>query len=268
MREIVPELGEASGSRVVEESALGILLEQRARSAGVAITRDMINEERARLVSLLDARNTNDAPLGEITARVRRERGLGPVRFERLLRRNATLRALIRLGPEYSTRIESEIARALDAASSERARIRLCVLADQRSAERTLSRLAPLEAPAIEWAFASAAMESSVHPSAAAGGLLPRLSLTDPSVSPVILDAAGSLAPRSLSGILETAQGPALVYLAERLPPSPPTNDERDAIEARAVIAAEQLMMEELARAILDDASLIVTDPSLNWSVR
>lgn len=260
------QLAEISGDRVVEEAALGVLLERRSRELGIGVTNAMIETERARLVEQIRREDPSAEPQPGVIERIRANRGLGPRRFDELLRRNAILRAIVRRDPSTAQEAKTRGERAVALAQADTSRIRYAVLGSTQAAVAARDRLLNHGDAGLEWRFAEMCAQRSFHTSAPRGGLIPTLRDGDPTTPIAVHAAIRSMDPGTLSHVLETRDGPALVYLVSRSDGEAVDAATRERITRRAEIASEQLIMERLARSILDDASIIVTDPSLAWS--
>ena len=90
-RVLRPLLSEANGDQIVEELALEHALRRELRARGITIGEAQIESARESWLTLLEESGVSARAETEI----RRRRGLGPERFERLLWRNAALRALL-----------------------------------------------------------------------------------------------------------------------------------------------------------------------------
>ena len=85
-------LAELSGGVILREFLLDRRIAELAAERGVVVDQAMIDRERGLLLETLASDPDRAA---ELLAAVRARQGLGPVRFEALLRRNAALRALV-----------------------------------------------------------------------------------------------------------------------------------------------------------------------------
>ena len=163
-----PALAEIAGGQVLDEYILNTLLDAAANERGWTITSSDIEREVGSLINIINEANDSSSTPRLIQA-VRARRGLGEIRFNALLRRNAILRRLIQRDPGVASRTALEINSALA-----------------------------------------------------------RLDATDP-------------------------------------PPSP---EALESITRRAKLVAQQSAMEQLARSLVEEADLLIMDPSLGWSHR
>ncbi len=163
-----PALAEIAGGQVLDEYILTILLDKAADEREWTITSADIESEIGSLIRVLDEANDPSSTPRLIQA-VRYRRGLGEIRFNALLRRNAILRRMIQHDPEVAARTKLEI-------------------------DTTIAK----------------------H------------------------------------------------YAA----PPPPSADALERITRRAKLVAQQSAMEQLARSMVDEADVLIMDPSLGWSHR
>lgn len=137
-------LAEASGTLILEEYLLTQLLDTKAKQQDLNISLDDIQHE---LNALVDTIQESSSPqnTARLITTIRTRRGLGPQRFDALLRRNAILRRLIQNDPALDASIDREIAAALqsqqvegvlDTSEIERITRRSRLVAEQRAMEQ------------------------------------------------------------------------------------------------------------------------------------
>lgn len=251
-------LAELGGAVVLEELALDRALEREAARRGIVIGEDAIAaEERALLDELEVAAGTNRM---EVLEGVRRSRGLGPARYESLLRRNALLRAMVRDSAAPSL-AEVELARRLS--FGETLRVRLFVSASESAA--SAMRGAVMTAPTEQrvWVFAERAGATSAHPSAGRGGLIERFHPEDPAYPGLLGNAARQLGPGGVSPVLATASGFAVVLVEGVNPGREASAEETARVERRVRQRKERLAMESLARDLIARSRVSPVDPDL-----
>lgn len=142
-----PLLAEIAGDQTLQELTLTKLLDQLAIKNNWTITNTDLDHELVALTTTL-AQSSDSASTPKLIETIRRRRGLGPARFEALLRRNAILRKAIppRNTPSVQTAIQNEIVSALklyrdqtgmDATESQqdRIKIRSALAVEQRAME-------------------------------------------------------------------------------------------------------------------------------------
>lgn len=252
-------LTEAAGALVLEEIVLDRSLAREAARAGLTIGEDEIRAEEAALLDELAAVTPGETRM-DVLEQIRRARGLGPARYESLLRRNAVLRALVRHASEPDA-LELELARRL--AFGETRRVRLFVSASEAAAAR--ARTAVQEAPmeARSWVFAEQAAQHSTHASAPRGGLIDRFHSEDPAFPGIVGRAAADLQSGGVSPVLATAGGFAVILVESIRPGRTPDAGEAERVAARVRLRKERLAMEQLARELIERARVSPVDPDL-----
>jgi hypothetical protein len=261
--EILPRLAEAAGATVVEELTLDRLVEREAAARAVTIGPDDLARERDWLARAIE-RDAETDPRALVTE-LRRRRGLGPHRFEALLRRNALLRAMVAAQVRVT---EDQLRLAHRVRHGEKVRIRVLTTPDLAHAQRLRASLDQADPARLEPEFADAARERSTDPSAPRGGLVEPFSTADPAYEAAVRSALDTMQPGQLSPIVTLASGYALLYLVERIPADgTPFEAARTHLEHQLARRQERLLMDELANRLLASASVRVPDPSLDWSV-
>ncbi len=255
-------LVEAAGGEVLEELALDILLEREAARAGVTIGAEAIQREREALMSNLAGSGRGASDAGALLLEVRRARGLGPARFESLLRRTALLRALV----ADEVRIdEAALREAYAIEHGERRAARLITTTTLQEASRAAARIRDGES------FGAVAAQVSTDQSAARGGVIEPISLADASYPPGILSALRSLQEGEVSPPVAIDGGYALVRVERIIPADDVSFEEvREELAARARSRRERVLMDRLASRVLRDADITVLDTGLGraWSWR
>lgn len=264
--ELRPAMIEAGGGVALQEAVLDRLVRAEAQRRGLAISDADIAAEHERLagsVSRQAALSSADAE--RVVEDLRRARGLGPQRYRRLLERNALLRRLV---ADTVVIREDDLRQVYAIEHGERYRARVIVVGSQAEASRLRQQL--LDAgPLLALRFADAAARFSADASAARGGLLEPISPADPAYPAVIREALARLTPGELSPILGLDRGCALVLVEERIPADDvPFEEVAEDIRRRVRLREERLAMEALARRLLDEADLVITDSALDWSWR
>jgi parvulin-like peptidyl-prolyl isomerase len=231
-----PALVELAGQTALRDAVVDRRLAARLRGAGITVTDERIERERALLLETLspDAERARELLLG-----IRARQGLGESRFRALLARNAGLRALV----EREVRLDDEgIANAFDVLHGPKRTARIAVVASLADAERLIADRAARP-------FADLAVERSLDESAARGGLLAPMARRDPSYPEPLRAAIYATAVGATSApILDGAR----YYVVEVLGESPAdgTTPEaaRAACERLLRLARERLLMDALAR--------------------
>jgi len=246
-------LMEAAGGEVLAEIVLDRKIEEHATAAGIAVSDGAIAAERERLIESLDP-DPDRAVL--LLDELRRARGLGPDRFDRLMRRNALLRAAVAKDVRLS---EAQVIDLHDALHGPRRQVRLCVCDDLSAAQRAAERAAAGES------FAEVTAEVSTDSSAPRGGLVEPFSARDPSWPPSIRTAAWALAQRGeISAPVLVDGGYAIIQFVREVPgDGVPLDECRAEVESSLRLAQERLLMDNLARRLLAGAQVTIFDSHL-----
>lgn len=253
-----PAMAEAAGRTVIEELALDRSLERAASRAGIEVTEAMIRAEEDALLDELGG-VAGDRSRMEVLGRIRQTRGLGPNRYAGLLRRNATLRALVGQSAE-PTEVELSLARSI--AFGEARRARVFVSPSDSEAGRVREAVLAAEVRARPWVFAERCV-ASTHPSAERGGLVARFSPDDPAYPDVVRDAGWELGPGEVSRVLATQAGFVVLLVESEVPAVTPSDADIARVDRRVRVRKERLAMERLAADLLGGAGVRPVDPDL-----
>lgn len=250
--DLVPPLLDASGREVFNELVLDRALAQRLAAAALTVTDDDLTAERRRMLTMLAA-DPDDA--ARVLAELRQRRGLGDARFGGLLWRNAALRKLVADGVTVTT---AGIEQAYQLAHGPRYRARVIVAP-------TLDQAAQLRSLADEQPFTQLAFDHSTDASAPAGGLLPPVSPADESFPRAVRQALGSLQVGQVSEPIAVDDGFAILLLEATIPADGvPLEAVRDELAERVRLRSERLLMDELARELIDRAEVVILDADLS----
>ncbi len=257
-------LSEAAGAAAVEEVALTRIVEAEFGRRGLQLTEADLRRERELVERSLAAEGAGSEAASELLSRIRRSRGLGPTRFEGLLRRNAMLRQLVQGEVEIT---EEQVRTAHAVRHGPRCRARIIVVASEREAAQARSRVEG--AADRRAAFIEEAVSRSSDASGPRGGLLEPISPADPAYPVSVRRALDALRPGELSPVVALESGYALLLLEER------TEGDGTAIEAvrgeleRLLrLRQERVLMDRTASQMVETARITVFDPSLEWSWR
>lgn len=259
--ELRPALAEAAGGRVLEEVALDRLLAKEAAASGLVIGEPEIEAERRLLAASLGAEGRDPVREAELLERVRRARGLGDARFGALLKRNATLRALV----APTVQVTEESARqAYEMRYGERIRTRLITTATLQESQGALNRLRTGEP------FGEVAAQVSTDVSAARGGMIEPVHPSDASYPAALRQALLDARDGELAGpvALEQSYAIALREGVVRDAAAPGFESMRAEMEVESRQSQERLQMDRLARRMLEGVGLTPLDRSLDWSWR
>jgi len=255
-------LAEAGGGQVLEDLVLDALLERELDARGLTISPEDVQDERALLIESIAETDTGSADDAErLLASLRVTRGLGPIRFESLLRRNAMLRAIVSRDVVITP---ASVERLYRVRYGPRYRARLFLAPTERAAARVLNALSGVTGAELEVRFADAAMRESIDQSAFAGGLLEPISPEDPAYPTAVREVLPQLQPGELSPIIALDTGYAVVYLVERVPASGvPFESVRGELERALRSRTERIRMSAFAQRLLDQATVSPLDPAL-----
>lgn len=257
-------LAEAAGRRVLEEVALDRAIERELQDRGLEVDEDAAERERRALLGVLAAEiGLDPRNVAETEARVRSVRGLGPARWAALLRRSASLRALV------ADEVDTSDAAVRLAHAERRAGVsvaRLIETASQREAARLAEEINTAADPRA--AFLERAVDASASPSR---GVLVTLRSVDPLVPAAVRAAAAGLEPGSMSGVIATARGYAIVWLERKEPGDTRrfeelSPEEIEDVRASVRLRQESVLMGRLAARLLGGTRVTAFDPSLAWA--
>jgi len=250
--ELRPLLSEARGATILREVILDRLLRDELDRTGVTIRLDDVDRERELFYATL---NPDPDVALRLAKELRARQGLGPRRLDRLLRRNAGLRALVADDVVVS---EEAVLRTYRILHGPTRRARLIVVPTLAAAQDAFNRITAGEF------FGDVAAEVSTDVSAARGGLLSPISLDDPTYPEVMRDALSALEPGELSSPIFLSLQYALLLLVEvRDGDGVAIADERSRIERQVRLSQERLLMDMEVRRLLSQASVTIIDAAL-----
>ncbi|MEM8758251.1 MAG: hypothetical protein AAGF47_10780 [Planctomycetota bacterium] len=255
-------MAELSGPQALREFVLDREIERLLDDRGVSIGRVQIEAERVRLVESIGGDLEGRDTLAED---VLSSRGLGPVRRESLLRRNAALRALVADRVEVG---EDAVALAHAIEHGETRTVRVLIARTVRDAVASRERIAGrAQQTGLTAAFAEEAFARSIDQSSSLGGLLGEVSLLDPGITASLRSAIRDAEVGVIGPVIALDRAFALV-LVERVVPADGTPLEavRGRLEARVRARAERLEMNRLAETLIGQAEITPLDDSLRWA--
>jgi len=257
--DLKPLLTELAGAQALEELLLDRALDDLAAERGVIITRDDLSRERT---TLLESMHEDRATALQLLEDMRTARGLGPVRFERLLRRTAIMRAIVAPDIEIT---EQSIARMHDLLHGPKRQPRLIVTQGLNDAQRALERIRGGEQ------FVDVATEVSIDPSASRGGLLAPIARQDPAYPPQLRETLWSIGIGAISDPILLDNRYAIVQYQREFPADGMSLEEtRQDVERMVRLDQERVLMDQLARQLLASQTVNVVDRSLRelWQRR
>lgn len=254
-----PALVEAAGPIVLDEFVLDAAIQRRLQRENVTLTAPDIAAELDLLAAALD---NNPDTAARLLAELRQRRGLGDDRFDRLLRRNAGLRALVAEDADLpADQLDAQARRLFVQRHGPTFRVRLLTADTPGDARKLRQRVLNGEA------FADVAAEHSTDASAAQGGLLSPINPADPTYPQAVRAVLSRLDPdvdAGLSDVLALDGGYAVLQLLEALPADDVAYESvAEELRLRARRNNERLLMEQLAGALRDEADLLVTDRAM-----
>ncbi|MFN0012518.1 MAG: hypothetical protein ACKVS8_12840 [Phycisphaerales bacterium] len=279
---LTPLLAEAAGGAVLQEIVLDRRLErelalrsQRVGDAEIAAERDRVRAALAAGPAAVGLQALDADQAQTATDAVRRARGLGDLRFEALVRRNASLRLLVK----DEVRIdEANVQLAHAIRHGPKLRLRLITTNTQAEAQAARAQLAT-EEPDLAGRFSRLAQRVSTDPTGRGGGVLGLVSPADPSYPMVIRQAAEGVLQAGASGaagsgpgltpVLALERGYGIVLVEERTAGSGVSLDAaRPDLEREALLRAQREAMDRLAVSLISRGGVVVLDRTLDWSWR
>jgi hypothetical protein len=251
--ELRPLLNEAAGAEVLREIVLDRRIGEALAASRVTISADDVAGERRILLEELDP-NPNHAV--RLLDELRDRQKLGPQRFERLLRRNAALRKLAADRVEVT---EMMLREQFDVYYGPTRQARIIVTPTLGQAEAAISEVRSGAS------FADVATRRSSDLSAARGGLLEPISVSNQLYAKSLRDALWALPPGEISNPIMVDNRFAVLQLVSENPAFKADFDtERQRLERIVRLAQERLVMDQLARQMMADNSVTIFDESLN----
>lgn len=250
---------EAAGAIALEEYILDQAVEKEVQSAFLAIGPDDLAAERK---LLLESLNEDPDTALRLLDELRYREGLGPARFQALLRRNASLRALVR---DQAQVTEEAVRRMHEILHGPRRQARLIVVPDLFAAQDVIARHTAGER------FGDIAVEVSIDSSAARGGLLEPVSRYDPTYPEALRKAMWSLFSGEVSAPILLEDRYAVLLLVRNLEGDGlPLEETGDALSRIVRLNQERLLMDQLARRLAGNVSVTVFDEALKdgWQRR
>lgn len=252
-----PILNELAGGQALQEVILDSLLEKKVSGAKLEIGHNEITRERLLLLKSL----SDDPNLAlRLLDALRDRRHLGPLRFEALLLRNARLRALVQFQILIN---DGALRRTHQLLYGEKRQVRLITIQSLSDAEKVYQRALDGEN------FSDLAVELSADLSASRGGLLEPITRDDPLYPSALRDAIWNLTADTPSPPILIDDQFALLKLVKILEPEMIDFEQaRPDLIRLTRLHQERLRMEQLARSLLGNVSLVFFDDSLRDGYR
>lgn len=249
-------IAQAHGGEALAEILLNRAIANRLSQEQMQLTDAEIEAEGQRLLESLSS-DTDEA--ARLLQEMRESRGLDATRYQAMLRRNAGLRKLVR---DQVTVSETAVQQAYQFRYGSRYQVRL-IITDQ------LSNITTIRGQAINGkSFTDLAIEHSTDSSASQGGLLSPISPVDPTYPKAVRDALPKLkldtTQSRISPAIALDNGYALLWLENIITKDAPLlEDVRAELQLEVRSELERLRMRQLARTLIEQADVVVLDPSL-----
>lgn len=255
-----PQIGGAALSELILDRAIARRMEQ----AEIVLAQADLDAERQRLLASLD---DNADTATRLLNQMRLDRGLDDSRFSALLKRNAGLRRLVQGDIVIS---DKAIAQAFEVRYGARYAARIITHSNRATLAGVREKIQQ-RPDAQEQQFIEQAISTSTDQSAARGGKLEPIAAADDTYPKIIRDTLIDLSRQQqhLSPILAMPDGYALLWLIDTAQPDRPGLETvRDEIAGALRSEYERAAMQRLARSMIEQADVIVTDPSLDQGWR
>ena len=250
-----PLFAEAIGGEVLSEVVLGRQVDRALERAGMQVTEADLEREMDLLRAALDP-DPNQAQ--RLINELRRREGLGPNRFEMMLRRNAGLRKLVQ--PEV-TLSEEAIRRQYQLEYGPRYEVRLIVTDTFAAAGAVKRQLAAGQS------FIDLAVRHSVDESRRQGGYLGEISPVDASYPAAVRRQIERLGVGGVSDPIALQRGFAIVKVEGVRPAEGVQLQQvREELTEAVRLQVEQMLMRQRARTMLQQADPTILDPALKNS--
>ncbi|HAW95716.1 MAG TPA: hypothetical protein DCX60_05520 [Phycisphaerales bacterium] len=250
-------LMESAGPQALREALLDATLEERLDELNLTITEEDMLLERMTLLTTLDEDEDRATRLLET---IRRREGLGPLRFSALLRRNAGLRKLV----EDDVRPNEEAVRAAwDVRHGPRRVARVFVAPTLDGCSEVIAKVEAGEE------FETLAAMKSTDASASVGGLLEPISRLDPSWPTSFRETLWTTPLGEISSPVLVDADYVLILPMEEVSGDEVTFEmDREDAARRVRLAQERLLMDALARDLLDSVQVDIIDGDLDRAWR
>lgn len=255
MQTLVPIMVETAGGQALGEWVLDQQIDKALTEQKISLRQEDLDYEKRILMRQLDADPDQAARL---LSQLRERRGLGPRRFQMLLRRNAALRKLVADDVQITPAlVQQEYQRQY----GQLTQVRMILAGSLKGASEALKRAQAGES------FIDLAIELSEDASRAQGGLLPPISGEDPTWPQALREAAVKLTPGQISEPVALDAGWAILKCEKKIDqPQRPFADVRTELREQVRQQLERVRMQQLARALIEKADVTVLDADLDRS--
>jgi len=263
--EIRALLAEGAGRGVLEEIVLDKQLATALERQGLNITESQIRTEQTRLEEALSIAtgNADSGVLAEQTILARR--GLGPVRLEQLLWRNAALHAIAAPGVEVT---DADVRTEYDITHGPGYTARMIFVPNlTRASEAMASIEQGTTTHGLLGSFIQSATRFSTDASARIGGLTPAISDADPAYPTAVMQALRTMDEGELRGPIALERDFVLVYLERKLPGTGKAFAEVEPEMRRLANERKtKQAIDKLATDLLRSARVSTFDPSVRFA--
>jgi len=246
---------ELIGGRALAEYVLDSGLKRRLKQRGLIVDEELIDGERTLFTASVSP-DLNEAE--RLLVQVRREQKLGDLRFQRLLERNAGLRLLVQ---NHVQVVPSVVRKAYDYQYGPRYQARLIVVASLDQASNIVQRARGGDS------FIQLVDQYSTDASRHQEGLLSPIRPSDTTWPVAIRSTIVQMAPNQISDPILLDHGFGVLKLEEHLEAQKVSfEDVKERLAQRARLGIERMHMQRLARELLREADLTITDSALSKS--
>ncbi len=253
LSDVYGPLVEAAGPAVLQELVLDRALADQLAQRGVVLDEAAVDAERALLMQTLSP-DANEA--ARLLQQLRARRGLGEVRFQALLWRNAAMRALVAEQVQVN---DTAVRQRYELMHGPSVRARIIVVETAAAAGTMRQRALAGED------FALLAAAHSLDESAGVGGLLPLISPVDPTFPQGVRNALAGLDEGELTDVVALEGGFAVLRVDGKIEADgTPLDEVRGALTTSVRREAERQLMSQLAQALLAEADFVPLDPALH----
>lgn len=258
VNDLLPDLLETAGGQALVDLLIDRAVRERLAERQLTIAAAEIESEKALLLESLSS-DANQAQ--RLLDELRESRGLGEVRFAKLLERNASLRRLVADQVQVT---EAAIRQAYRLGYGEKNEARLITVASLSQAAELVRRAREEKDVA---GFVDLAIAFSTDSSRAQGGLLPPVSLEDATFPQAIRQALSTMQVGQVSDPVAIENGFAVLRLERKIAaPSVGYDDVKPMLTRSVRVQLQRMAMQRLAREILQQSSPAVTDAALDRS--
>jgi len=248
-------LVETAGGQVLAEYILDQLVQSQLAERGLGVDQQQLDNEKLLLTQTL---HHDPDQAQRVLEQLKLQRGWADHRFAQLIARNAGLRLLVQGQVQVS---DAAIDQAYQLEFGPRFETRLIVTQSLSQAGELLARARSGEP------FIDLAVNHSIDASRARGGLLAPVSPADPTFPAAIRQSITELKPGQISDPIALDQGFALIRLEKKIDGQPiQFDDVKDTLATHVRLRIERMLMQRLAKTVLDQADVIVLNPILKQS--